>query len=164
MGKQIPEKETSVKLRLLSLAGAAIAVSLLLLACYGRKPDTATLSILGNAIVSPAGTDSTLYMQMGESAFRSGQRIYPQLFFTDHQKFIYPPTSLFLIEGLNLLGTHGLSFELVWKIILLLAWAGCTILGVLFYRQRRPQATVPGQRRFSRGSMAATTATRRLIS
>jgi hypothetical protein len=81
-------------------------------------------------------------MQMGESAFRSGQRIYPQLFFTEHQKFIYPPTSLFLIEGLNLLGAHGLSLELVWKIILLLAWAGCTILGVVFYRQQRPQATV----------------------
>ena len=129
MGKQIPEKEKSAKLRLLSLAGAAVAISLLLFAGYGRKPDTATLSILGNAIVSPAGTDSTLYMQMGESAFRSGHRIYPQLFFADHQKFIYPPTSLFLIEGLNELGTHGLSSELAWKIILLLAWAGCVALG-----------------------------------
>lgn len=142
MGKQIPEKEKSVKLRLLSLAGAAVAISLLLLAWYGRKPDTATLTILGNAIVSPAGTDSTLYMQMGESAFRSGHRIYPQLFFTDHQKFIYPPTSLFLIEGLNALGAHGLSSELAWKIILWLAWAGCVALGVLFYRRRRPHATV----------------------
>ena len=81
-------------------------------------------------------------MQMGESAFRSGHRIYPQLFFADHQKFIYPPTSLFLIEGLNLLGAHGLSSELVWKIILLLAWAGCIVLGVLFYRMQRSRATL----------------------
>ena len=142
MGKQIVGNDKSAKLRLLSLAGLAIATSLLLLACYGRKPDTATLSILGHAIVSPAGTDSTLYMQMGESAFRSGHRIYPQLFFADHQKFIYPPTSLFLIEGLNVLGSHGLSSELAWKIILLLAWAGCVALGVMFYRTQRPHATV----------------------
>ena len=140
MGKQIPENERSVKLRLSSLAGAAIAAALLLLLWYGRNPDTVTLSIVGNAIVSPAGTDSTYYMQMGESAFRSGHRIYPELFFTDHQKFIYPPTSLFLIEGLNLFGAHGLSSELVWKGFLLLAWAGCIVLGVLFYRMQRPHA------------------------
>ena len=142
MGNQTPEKEALVKLRLLSLAGVAVAIALLLLVRYGRNPDTATLNILGNAIVSSAGTDSTHYMQMGESAFRSGHRIYPQLFFTDHQKFIYPPTSLFLIEGLNLLGAHGLSSELVWKAILLIGWIGCVALGVLFYRLLRPHATV----------------------
>jgi alpha-1,2-mannosyltransferase len=141
MGKQIPEEDNIAKLRLMSLAGVAIAVALLLLLRYGRNPDTATLSILGHAIVSPAGTDSTLYMQMGESAFRSGHRIYPQLFFNDHQKFIYPPTSLFLIEGLNLLGHRGLSAELAWKIVLLLAWAGCVALGVVFYRAGRPRAS-----------------------
>ncbi|HEX5284847.1 MAG TPA: glycosyltransferase family 87 protein [Bryocella sp.] len=141
MGKQIPANNVR-KLRLLSLAGVAVLIALSLLAWYGRNPDTATLSILGHAVVSPPGRDSTLYMQMGESAFRSGHRIYPELFFKDHQKFIYPPTSLFLIEGLNLLGVHGLSPELVWKIILLLAWAGCVALGVLFYRRQRPLATV----------------------
>jgi alpha-1,2-mannosyltransferase len=142
MGTQVLEKDKSVKLRLLSLAGAAIAAALLLFIWYGRRPDTATLDILSRAIVAPAGTDSTLYMQMGESAFRSGNRIYPQLFFTDHQKFIYPPASLFLIEGLNGLAAHGLSSELVWEVILLLAWAGCIVLGVVFYRSLRTQATV----------------------
>ena len=141
MGNRIPGEEKSVKLRLLSLAGAAIAAALLLLLWYARNPDTATLDILSHAIVSPAGTDSTFYMQMGEDTFRSGQRIYPQLFFAEHQKFIYPPASLFLIEGLNALGTHGLSSALAWKIILLLAWAGCTALGVVFYRTLRPPAT-----------------------
>ncbi len=142
MGKQLPKKETSAKLRLLSLAGVAVAASLLLLIRYGHNPDTTTLSILGHALVSPAGTDSTFYMQMGESAFRSGHRIYPQLFFKDHQKFIYPPTSLFLIEGLNLLDGHGLSSELVWRAVLLIAWAGCVALGVMFYRRQRSDATV----------------------
>jgi alpha-1,2-mannosyltransferase len=141
MGTQIPETDNLQKLRLLSLAGVAFVIAVLLLVAYGKKPDTATLNILGNAIASPAGTDSTFYMQMGESAFRSGHRIYPQLFFTDHQKFIYPPASLFLMEGLNALAAHGLSSLLVWKIILLLTWAGCVVLGVVFYRSQRSSAT-----------------------
>lgn len=142
MDKEISGQDRSVKLRLTSLAGIAVAISLLLAIRYGRTADTATLGILWHAIVSPAGTDSTLYMQMGETALRAGHRIYPQLFFTNHEKFIYPPASLFLIEGLNLLGVHGLSAELVWKIILLLTWAGCVALGVVFYRRQRQQATV----------------------
>jgi alpha-1,2-mannosyltransferase len=142
MGAPIPVKNKIARLRLLSLAGVAIAIALLLLACYGRNPDTATLGILGRAMVAPAGTDSTFYMQMGESAFRSGERIYPQLFFAEHQKFIYPPASLFLMEGLNAIGAHGVSAELVWKTILLLAWAGCIALGVVFYRECRPRASV----------------------
>jgi hypothetical protein len=81
-------------------------------------------------------------MQMGDSALRSGQRIYPELFFTEHQKFIYPPASLFLIEGLNAIETHGVSAELVWKTVLLLAWAGSIALGVLFYRSQRANVDV----------------------
>jgi hypothetical protein len=141
MGTRNSGEEKRIRLRLLSLAGAAIAAALLVLLWYGRNPDTATLDILNHAIVSPAGTDSTFYMQMGEDTFRAGQRIYPQLFFAEHQKFIYPPASLFLIEGLNLLGVHGLSTAFVWKIILLLAWAGCIVLGVVFYRTQRPSST-----------------------
>jgi hypothetical protein len=142
MGTQTRGKDNLAKLRLPSLAGVAVAIALLLLVRYGRNPDTATLSIVGHAIVLPAGADSTFYMQMGESAFRSGHRIYPQLFFTDHQKFIYPPASLFLMEGLNTLAAHGYSSEVVWKIVLLFAWTGCIALGVMFYRSQRPDATV----------------------
>ncbi len=123
------------------LFGIAVAVAVFLFAVYGRRPDTATLNIMGHAIVSPSGTDSTFYMQMGESAFRSGHRIYPELFFKKHEKFIYPPTSLFLIEGLNVLDAHGVSAELTWKTVLLLAWAGCVLLGALFYRTLRPAAS-----------------------
>ena len=141
MAEQIEGSNKSAT-RLLSLAGVSVVVALLLLIWYGHEPDTATLSILGHAIVSPVGTDSTFYMQMGESAFRSGHQIYPELFFADHQKFIYPPASLFLIEGLNALGAHGLSTALIWKIVLLLAWAGCVALGVAFYRMCRPRASV----------------------
>ncbi len=140
MDERSPDQHKSAKMRLLLLAVVAIAVSLLLLVRYARQTDTATLDILGHALVAPAATDSTLYMQMGESAFRAGHRIYPFLFFGQHQKFIYPPASLFLIEGLNALGAHGLNAGIVWKILLLLAWAGCVALGVVFYRSLRPRA------------------------
>ncbi|HEY4009863.1 MAG TPA: glycosyltransferase family 87 protein, partial [Acidobacteriaceae bacterium] len=142
MATHILANDESVQLRLRSLAGAALTVSLLLLLQFGHRPDTATLGIMGHAIVAPAGTDSTLYMEMGQSAFRAGPRIYPQVFFNDHQKFIYPPASLFLIEGLDAMATHGLSAAVAWKIILLLAWAGCVVLGAVFYQRIRPSATI----------------------
>jgi hypothetical protein len=120
----------------------ALAFSLLLLARYGRQPDTATLGIVKHALVSPPGTDSTLYMQMGETAFQSGShRIYAQLFFTEHQKFIYPPSSLFLTEALNALPRLHLSQSFVWKMLLLLGWAGSLITGMFFYRTQRRQAS-----------------------
>jgi hypothetical protein len=117
-------------------------VSLLLLAKYGRHPDTATLGILAHAIVSAPGTDSTLYMQMGEAAFHSSDhRIYAQLFFAQHQKFIYPPASLFLTEALDALPRLHLSTSVVWKFLLLLGWLGSIVTGVLFYRTQRRQAS-----------------------
>jgi len=128
--------------RVLTFTGIALAFSLLLLAKYGRHPDTATLGILTHAIVSAPGTDSTLYMQMGEAAFRSGDhRIYSQLFFAEHQKFIYPPSSLFLTEALDALPRLHLSVDTIWKILLLLGWLGSIATGVLFYRTQRKQAT-----------------------
>jgi hypothetical protein len=115
--------------------------SLLLVAKYGRRPDTATLEILTHAAISQSGTDSTLYMQMGESAFRSGNHlIYSRLFFGDHQKFIYPPSSLFLMEALDALPQLRLSAALVWKMLLLFGWLGSVATGVLFYRSQRRQA------------------------
>jgi hypothetical protein len=81
-------------------------------------------------------------MQMGETAFQSGShRIYAQLFFTEHQKFIYPPSSLFLTEALNALPQLHLSRSLVWKMLLLLGWLGSLITGMLFYRMQRKQAS-----------------------
>ena len=129
--------------RVLTFTGIALVFSVLLLAKYGRHPDTATLGILTHAIVSAPGTDSTLYMQMGEAAFRSGDhRIYSQLFFVEHQKFIYPPSSLFLTEALATLPRLHLSVGTVWKILLLLGWFGSIATGVFFYRTQRRQATV----------------------
>ena len=61
--------------RLIALALAALAFAVLLLARY-RQPDTATLQIVGHALTSPAGTDSSYYMQMGLDAFHApGHRI-----------------------------------------------------------------------------------------
>lgn len=124
--------------RLFALAGVSLAISLLLLALYGRQGDTATLSILGHALSSPAGTDSTLYMRMGERAFQSGDhRIYEQLFFAQHEKFIYPPSSLFMIEGFDRLQRVHVNVDAIWLAVLITGWAGTILTGVLFYRALR---------------------------
>lgn len=128
--------------RLLTIAGIALVLSLGLLVKYAARPETATVSILGHALTSPAGTDSTLYMQMGESAFRSGDHlIYRQVFFAEHQKFLYPPSSLFLVEGLNFLRQMHVNADRVWLGLLIAGWAGTLAAGCLFYRMQRPQAT-----------------------
>lgn len=134
--------QPTVRSRVLTLAGISLVISLLLFAKYGRHPDTATIGIAAHGIVSPAGTDSTFYMQMGESAFRTGShRIYQQLFFTEHLKFIYPPSSLFLTEGLDALPRLHLSPGLLWKMMLLLGWAGSIVTGSLFYRTQRRETS-----------------------
>ena len=130
--------------RLFALAGVSLAISLLLLALYGRQGDTATLSILGHALSSPVGTDSTLYMRMGEHAFQSGDhRIYQQLFFVQHEKFIYPPSSLFLIEGFDRLQRAHVNVDAIWLAVLIAGWAATILTGVLFYRALRQRAELP---------------------
>jgi alpha-1,2-mannosyltransferase len=123
--------------RLLAMAIVALLFAPLLLAKY-RQPDTATLQIVAHALTSPAGADSALYMNMGEAAFRGpGHRIFPKLFFEEHQKFIYPPSSLFLIEALNLTASPDKArFAL-----LLLSWLGTLIVAVFFFREMRGSVT-----------------------
>ena len=118
--------------RLIWLASAALVFAGVLFASY-RQPDTATLQIVGHALTSRAGTDSSYYMQMGLDAFHApGHRIFPKLFFAEHQKFIYPPASLFLIEAMNLVprpDTARLA-------LLLLSWLGTLGAAVWFYREQ----------------------------
>ncbi len=124
--------------RLLSLAAAALLLALLLFAKY-RQPDISTLQIITHALTSPPGTDSTLYMNMGEAAFHApGHRIFPTLFFADHQKFIYPPSSLFFIEALNLTPSPDATL----RILLLLSWLGTLTVAALFFRTLRGSITV----------------------
>jgi hypothetical protein len=119
----------------------ALAFSVLLVAKYGRRQDTVTIEIASHGLTSPVGTDSTLYMQMGEDAFHStDHRIYQQLFFIQHEKFIYPPSSLFVTEALDSLDAHHISSAAVWKILLLIGWTGAIAAAVLLYRSRKPDA------------------------
>lgn len=127
--------------RLVTLALGALIISLLLFAKY-RQPDTATLQIVGHALSSPAGTDSTFYMQMGEDAFHTpGHRIFPALFFVEHQKFIYPPSSLFLIEALDFAPRLHMSPDSVRMVLLMLSWLGILATAVWFYRECRGSIT-----------------------
>jgi Glycosyltransferase family 87 len=128
--------------RLIALALAALAFAVLLLAKY-RQPDTATLQIVRDALTSPAGTDSSYYMQMGLDAFHApGHRIFPKLFFEDHQKFIYPPSSLFLMEAMGLAPRLHFSRETGQLALLLLSWLGTLVAAVWFYREQRGSITV----------------------
>jgi hypothetical protein len=134
-------ERTSAWPRVYTLTILALVFSLLLLAKYGRRQDTVTARIAWHALTSPAGTDSTLYMQMGADAFHSADhRIYQQLFFIQHEKFIYPPSSLFLTAALDSLDAHHVSSAAVWKTLLLIGWAAAIAVAVLLYRSRRPDA------------------------
>jgi hypothetical protein len=124
--------------RLLALTAVVVIVAILLFWRYRQNPDTATLAILAHGLSSPAGTDSTLYMHMGESAFHSGDHlIYSHLFFTQHEKFIYPPCSLFLLDALNLAARAGVPVGTSLLAILLVSWGGTLVAGVWLYREVR---------------------------
>jgi hypothetical protein len=120
--------------RLLALTVAAMVLALALLAKYGHKPDTATIQILHHALTSPPGTDSTYYMQMGEDAFHGPTHsIYRELFFTQHQKFIYPPSSLFLLELLDQLPRIHIPRDAALFGLLLVSWIGILVVAVRLY-------------------------------
>jgi len=128
--------------RLLALTAAVVLLALMLLAKYGRQPDTATIQILAHALTSPAGTDSTFYMHMGDTAFRQpGQSIYRQLFFEQHEKFIYPPLSLAFLYGLNEASALHVSSDTALLAILLVSWAGVLALAVWFYKLQKTEGT-----------------------
>jgi len=124
--------------RLLALTAAAVLLALILLARYGHQPDTATLQILHHALTSSVGTDSTYYMEMGEKAFRSpSQLIYRDLFFVQHQKFIYPPSSLFLLHWLNAGTRLHLTSGAALMALLLMSWVGVLAVAAWLYRIER---------------------------
>lgn len=121
--------------RLLSLTVALVLVAIALTLKYGQQPDTATIQIIGHAFRAPAGTDSTFYMQMGAAAFRQpGHSIYRDLFFVQHEKFIYPPSSLFLLYLLNAAAALHMSPDKALFALLLLSWVGTLTVGVWLYR------------------------------
>jgi hypothetical protein len=127
--------------RLIALAFGALVFAVLLFVKY-RRPDTATLEIVGHALTSPAGTDSSSYMQMGLDAFHApGHRIFPKLFFADHQKFIYPPASLFLIEAMDFAPRLHVSPDTARRALLLASWLGTLAAAVWFYREQRGSIT-----------------------
>ncbi len=127
--------------RLHRLALALLSATLLLAVVVRlryNQPDTATLQIVGHALGSPSGTDSSLYMNMGEAAFHApGHQIFSALFFGQHQKFIYPPSSLFLIEALNLFPSPDFTRHL----LLLAGWLGTLAVSCLLFRGERGRIT-----------------------
>ena len=121
--------------RLWALTAALLVLALALFAKYRAHPDTVSIRIIGHAVSAPPGTDSTYYMQMGEDAFRSPPHlIYQKLFFVDHQKFIYPPSSLFLLELVNAAPRVHLTPETALRTLLLLGWTGILVAAVCIYR------------------------------
>jgi hypothetical protein len=125
----------SSRRRLLALTVSLLLLATLLFAKYGRQPDTATFQILAHAFTSAVGTDSTHYMQMGDNAFRQpGHSIYRELFFVQHEKFIYPPSSLFLLYILNAAPAFDISRNTALFALLLLSWAGILTIGLWLYR------------------------------
>ena len=77
-------------------------------------------------------------MQMGLDAFHApGHRIFPKLFFADHQKFIYPPASLFLIEAMDFAPRLHVSPDTARRALLLASWLGTLTAAVWFYREQR---------------------------
>jgi alpha-1,2-mannosyltransferase len=83
-----------------------------------------------------------MYMDMGEAAFEApGHRIYAQLFFVEHKKFIYPPSSLFLTQALHVAPRAGVSSKVAMATLVRLSWVAVLVLGVLVYRGRRGGVT-----------------------
>ena len=124
--------------RVIQLTAVSLVVAMVLLALNRRASDVATAQIVAHALKEPAGTDSTLYMRLGEQAFqREGSSLYAKLFFEDHQKFLYPPFSLWFIQGLDRLPRWHISPERVWKILLTLCWLGSITTAILFYKQQK---------------------------
>jgi hypothetical protein len=128
-----------VGVRRLSWLTVALALlAAVLLALYAHRADTATAKITASALHHASETDSTFYMDMGEAAFRApAHTIYAQLFFVEHAKFIYPPSSLFLTEALDAAPHLGLSPKSAMTLLIRLSWATLLVLAVLLYRARR---------------------------
>ncbi len=124
--------------RLYALTAMMVVLATALLAIYAHRADTATAKITASALHHASETDSTFYMDMGEAAFRApAHTIYAQLFFVEHAKFIYPPSSLFLTEALDAAPHLGLSPKSAMTLLIRLSWATLLVLAVLLYRARR---------------------------
>lgn len=142
----LPRMQTLATRRLLLLTAlscimaAALMAAVPLAAKLHLHSIVTSVAILRDALTGPPGHDSTFYMNLGEAAFQSpDHRIYQHLFFEQHQKFIYPPSSLWLIEVLERAPLVGLSAAAALKALLLLGWLGTLALSVALYRHLRPQ-------------------------
>ena len=94
--------------RLLWLAGISVLVAALVLWAdpwfvgHHMTGRGWTVQMLVPALTEPQRGDSTGYMRLGEAAFQAPDHlIYARLFLVQHEKFIYPPSSLLLTEALS---------------------------------------------------------------
>ncbi len=97
-----------------------------------------TVRLLGKAWTGPPGEDSTGFMRRAEAAFDAPtHRIYADLFFKQHEKFIYPPSALLLTEALSHAPAIHMTAASALKAMLLFSWMGTLVMGVLTYRDLR---------------------------
>jgi hypothetical protein len=111
----------------------ALLAETLLIATYGKANQELTFPITVHSLrTSTAGDDSTGYMSKAQLAYHSpDHRIYSRLFFEEHEKFIYPPSSLFMTEALEHLPA------VTWKILLDLGWLMTLLIGLLMWYTQR---------------------------
>ena len=135
--------------RLLWLAGISVLVAALVLWAdpwfvgHHMTGRGWTVQMLVPALTEPQRGDSTGYMRLGEAAFQAPDHlIYARLFLVQHEKFIYPPSSLLLTEALSYAPRVHLTADGAFKALLLFCWAGTVLLGAMVYRRQRGRVSV----------------------
>jgi len=134
------------RMALLAVLSAAMAAAVLasvsLAARLHLRSIIVSVAILPEALTGPPGHDSTYYMNKGEAAFQApDHRIYQHLFFEQHEKFIYPPSSLWLTEALAHAPRLHLTPATALKVLLIVCWLGTLALSLALYRQQCPQSS-----------------------
>jgi hypothetical protein len=91
------------------------------------SPKTGELRFLAQVCLGWIYNDSSFYMDQAWAVFKSGKPIYQTLFFAEHVKFIYPPSSLLtyaIAEKLHLSGWRLIEMIDVLSLPATLAVAG----------------------------------------
>lgn len=106
-----------------------------------REQRTNTLSYTACMFTFDAGADSWMPLQMALDAVRgdSEKPLYQELFFDQGHKFIYPPSSLLIVDGLGRFPGIDLSHPAFLNLVSWLCiWATLWIALRLFTEARRP--------------------------
>ncbi|QNI32238.1 DUF2029 domain-containing protein [Alloacidobacterium dinghuense] len=117
----------------------ALIIEGVLVGLYGpRGHEALNIPTVYHALrIKPTGIDSTRWMSLADAAFQAGNhRIYPTLFFVQHEKYLYPPSALFVMEFLQQAPSS------TWKVVMTLSWLGCLSVGLFLWRAIRGNFTL----------------------